>query len=264
MCALPCCPPNAYKFLEPDYAFVGQTHRLDNGQEFYHSGKVGEKGVLVIPDVFGWNGGRTRNIADFLGDEGYYTVVPKLLVPAMEGAVDGDGFSQNISMGEAVEALKRFPTEDLLPRIKVVVDHMKSEGVKQIAILAFCWGGWVAAHVLASDEADNYSCCAIAHPSLKIEAGIFGGDILSLVSAVRKPMLWLPTRGDEAEYDVGGAWFKKLKENHPTSESISFGDVDHGFIPRGNISDPLVKQEIDRALAATLTFFSHHMSSIMM
>lgn len=162
-------------------------------------------------------------------------------------------------MAEGVEALKHYPAEDLLPRVKVVVDYMKSKGVKHIAIVGFCWGGWVAAHVLASDEAENYSCCAIAHPSLRIEAGIFGRDVLSLVSAVRKPMLWLPTQGDNPEYDAGGAWFEKIKENHPTSETISFREVDHGFIPRGDISNPLVKQEIDRALAVILTFLRHHM-----
>ena len=29
---------------------------------------------------------------DFFGDSGYYTIVPKLLVPGMAGATDGDGF----------------------------------------------------------------------------------------------------------------------------------------------------------------------------
>lgn len=136
---------------------------------------------------------------------------------------------------------------------------MKSEGVKKISILGFCWGGWVAAHVLASEEADNYACCAVAHPSLILEAGAFGNDVLALVAAVRKPTLWLPARGDNEEYDVGGAWFEKLKENHPTSLTIPFREVDHGFVPRGDISDPFVKQEVDRALAAILSFFQSHM-----
>jgi dienelactone hydrolase len=86
-----CCPPNADKFLAPDYSFVGQTHAVEDGVEFYVTGTAGDKAVMLLPDIFGWNGGRTRNIADFLAEEGYYVVVPKLLVPPVDGGVDGDG-----------------------------------------------------------------------------------------------------------------------------------------------------------------------------
>lgn len=90
-----CCPPNAEKYLAPDYKFVGKTHALADGVEFYETGNpaVTKKAVILIPDIFGWNGGRTRNIADWLAEEGYYTVVPKLLVPAVDGGTDGDGFT---------------------------------------------------------------------------------------------------------------------------------------------------------------------------
>jgi len=36
--------------------------------------------------LFGWNTGRTRNLADFLGDSGFFVVVPKLLVPTSSGS----------------------------------------------------------------------------------------------------------------------------------------------------------------------------------
>lgn len=89
-----CCPPNAEKYLAPDYTFTGKTHTLADGVEFYEAGSPSlKKAVLLIPDIFGWNGGRTRNIADWLAEEGYYTVVPKLLVPAVDGGTDGDGKS---------------------------------------------------------------------------------------------------------------------------------------------------------------------------
>ena len=35
--------------------------------------------------------GRIRSIADYFADSGYYAIVPKILQPAMEGAIDGDG-----------------------------------------------------------------------------------------------------------------------------------------------------------------------------
>jgi len=92
-----CCPPNAEKYLAPDYTFTGKTHTLADGVEYYESGSPSlKKAVILIPDIFGWNGGRTRNIADWLAEEGYYTVVPKLLVPAVDGGTDGDGNTRSV------------------------------------------------------------------------------------------------------------------------------------------------------------------------
>lgn len=87
-----CCPPNAEKYLAATYATTGSVHTLPNGHEFYHSGSTSAKhAVLIIPDVYGWNGGRTRNIADWFAEAGYYAVVPKLMVPPLQGGTDGDG-----------------------------------------------------------------------------------------------------------------------------------------------------------------------------
>ncbi len=89
-----CCPPNAEKYLAASYSTIGQTHALPNGHEFYITGSTtATKAVIVIPDVFGWNAGRTRNVADWFAEAGYLTIVPKLMVPALEGGTDGDGSS---------------------------------------------------------------------------------------------------------------------------------------------------------------------------
>jgi hypothetical protein len=90
-----CCPPNAHKYLAPDYKHVGNILTLEDGTEIYRTGDPSsKKAVLLIPDIFGWNGGRTRNIADFLAENGYYTVIPKLLIPPVDGGTDGDGFTK--------------------------------------------------------------------------------------------------------------------------------------------------------------------------
>jgi dienelactone hydrolase len=59
----------------------------------YTTGSAAEskKAILIIPDVWGWNSGRTRHIADMFAEGGYLAVVPKLMIPALEGGTDGDG-----------------------------------------------------------------------------------------------------------------------------------------------------------------------------
>lgn len=88
-----CCPPNADKYLAATYDTTGEKVTLPSGNELYRSGSVGasKKAVLIIPDVWGWNSGRTRNIADMFAEAGYLAVVPKILAPGLQGGVDGDG-----------------------------------------------------------------------------------------------------------------------------------------------------------------------------
>eukprot|EP01033_Poteriospumella_lacustris_P016246 gene16246-11625_t len=132
-----CCPPNAEKYLAPDYSFVGSTVALDTGLELYVTGTgASKKGLLIVPDIYGWNGGRTRNIADYYAEEGYYVVVPKLLTPAIDGGTDGDGFAAIISMEHLVENLMKFPYPgNLDAKIEATVAHMKAQGVESIGLM---------------------------------------------------------------------------------------------------------------------------------
>ena len=90
-----CCPPNSHAYLAPDYKEVGSVIEID-GTELYISGQTSTgKGILIIPDVYGFHGGRVRNIADQFAEAGYFAIVPKLLVPALRGGTDNDGNTCN-------------------------------------------------------------------------------------------------------------------------------------------------------------------------
>lgn len=89
-----CCPPNAEPYLAADYATKGQLVTLPSGLNVYVSRTAtaeSSRAVIILPDVFGWNSGRTRNIADMFSDNGYLAVVPQLLAPGLDGGTDGDG-----------------------------------------------------------------------------------------------------------------------------------------------------------------------------
>ncbi len=85
------CPPGSLKFLENTYATVGKKITLEDGLELYATGQPGAKAVILVPDVWGWNSGRVRPVADLLAEGGFYVVIPKLLLPNLEGGTDGDG-----------------------------------------------------------------------------------------------------------------------------------------------------------------------------
>ena len=86
----PCCPPGSHPYLDySSYTPSGAEITLADGTELYATGAPSANAVLVIPDVFGWHGGRTRALADVFAKHGHYAVVPKLLVPALNGGTHG-------------------------------------------------------------------------------------------------------------------------------------------------------------------------------
>lgn len=241
---------------------MGQTLTLETGLELYATGtSESKKGLLLVPDVFGWNGGRTRNIADYFAEEGYYVVVPKLLTPAIDGGTDGDGFSAVLSMEYLIENLLKFPyVGNLDAKIEATVAHMKAQGVERIGTMGFCWGGWVTSYACStgSSVAHDIHANVIGHPSCQLE-NYFGGSAQTLFDNITVPTLLLPANGDSVEYREDGAWFQSVKSRHPTSKTRLFDNVEHGFIPRGDISIPEKREAVDEALAEFSAFLKAHL-----
>ena len=90
-----CCPDHSHGYLMPDCKTKGVVVELNESNHFYGTGSTDvniSKGVvIIIPDIFGWNAGLVRKIADKISEEGYYAIVPKILQPCLEGGCDGDG-----------------------------------------------------------------------------------------------------------------------------------------------------------------------------
>ncbi len=89
-----CCPPNSTGYLATDdsAARAGTCIALADGTELYlvappaaaaaaaDAGASAARGVVLVPDIFGWNGGRTRALADHLAaTRGLWVAVPKIL-----------------------------------------------------------------------------------------------------------------------------------------------------------------------------------------
>eukprot|EP00440_Ansanella_granifera_P002574 gb/GFBE01002799.1/.p1 GENE.gb/GFBE01002799.1/~~gb/GFBE01002799.1/.p1 ORF type:complete len:100 (+),score=8.69 gb/GFBE01002799.1/:1-300(+) len=73
-----CCPPGAEPYLAADHLDRGTVGEVE-GVGYYKVGQ-GSIGLLLLPDIWGWNGGRTRAIADELSLKGGLAVwIPKLL-----------------------------------------------------------------------------------------------------------------------------------------------------------------------------------------
>ena len=211
-----CCPPNSEPHLLTDYTPKGTVSSVD-GVDFYSVGNASSKtGIIIFPDAYGWNGGRTRNIADRLADfdgvggNGSYVVIPKLLVPAFEGGIDGDGmpgdFDWTTRMGDGLAWMATLTWDAVGPRVKAVLKHMIASGVSKIGLLGFCWGGWVVAKMLGESDMPQEIVCGVSpHPSItNIEEYAFKRNAVELCSLVKRPVLLLPAGNDPDRYRPGG------------------------------------------------------------
>lgn len=260
-----CCPPGSLKYLEAAYTPIGAKITIGDGAaEAYTSGNLGNKAVVIIPDIWGWDSGRTRAVADHLAALGYYVIVPKLLVPALEGGTDGDGLPPTFDLGSRFPELKVFLATiswetSLKPKIAAVLAHLEGAGTKAIAFLGFCWGGWVAAHACV-DFPKQIIAVAVPHPSIHLEDMFQGaGAAKALCSKVATPFLLLPAGNDGDIYRPGGDLLEALKINNAASHaSLEFGNTVHGFVPRGDVSDPVVAESVKLALSTIEAFFAKY------
>jgi dienelactone hydrolase len=118
------------------------------------------------------------------------------------------------------------------PQMENVLEYLSHTGTgRKIGMVGFCWGGWVVFHTCAMTDA--VCCAAVPHPSVHIEAGLFGGDAVALARSVQCPVHLLPAGNDPELYTApGGAIAAALAARHPQSRSTPFPEMEHGWMPR--------------------------------
>lgn len=256
-----CCPSGSYGYLQADHTDEGTVRSID-GISYYQVGS-GANGLLFCPDIWGWNSGRTRAIADDFAKKGVSVWVPKVL-PALEGGTDGDGLPPTFDVTKRGAELG--PTfkgdwnqEKVVPKLLTIVKAMKSAGVKKIGLVGFCYGAWVGMYVAKEVELVG---CAAPHPSVHMEE-MMGRDSAALAAGSKCPWALFPcgdpdAGGDGAMYDAEGDLFKKLEEKFPGKNVTKrFSKMAHGFSTRGAIKEgqfmPCSGPDVQAAVTEILT-----------
>ena len=258
-----CCPPGSLPYLKADYVADGAS-KIFEDVEFYEVGTAaGKKGLLLVPDVWGWNGGRVRAIADSLASELACVVIIPKVQPPLGGGTDGDGLPPDYDPSATFPEFKAHLQsiggwdEHFKSKMASLLKYQEQQGVTKVVMMGFCWGAWLcAATVKAFSGKINAIACA--HPSIGLEEMIYGGDTESLCKEVSCPALMIPASNDGDEYRKEGAMIKALQEGNALSttsfEDFSNEKIKHGSTCRGDLSDPVVKEAIEKAIAQMKDF----------
>jgi dienelactone hydrolase len=102
---------------------------------------------------------------------------------------------------------------------------------------------------------EHFIAGVIAHPSIHLE-NYLGRSAVALCEKAKRPILLMPAGNDPEDYLEDGAMFQALKKNNPDSETHLFKDVVHGWVPRGDLNDPVVKENVELAMSRTYAYFA--------
>ena len=239
-----CCPASSWPALlaPKDYKPVGEV--LPVGElEAYCVGKPGPRAVVVIQEIYGWDG-RLKGICDTLAEQGYFVVMPDF----HRGKT-----AHGMSDAEKMAWLAEMPFEgQLMSDVRAVLAWLQELAVERVAGVGFCWGGWVLCK--ASSFGLPFQCGASAHPSTKIERSVFKGDEEALARAVKMPLLLLPAGNDPPELKEAGAVAQALQQGR----SVEFPEMKHGWVTRGDLGEPAVQRDAELAMGLIMDHLRLH------
>jgi len=254
-----CCPPGSTPYLEASHTEKGSIEDAD-GVQLYFAPALGAstKALLLLPDVWGWNSGRIRAVADALAGEGYLVAVPKILTPCVGEGTDGDALPPEGVF--SLDWIKNFPWPTQKPKVDKTLGFLRAKGATKIGVVGFCYGGHPACW--ASSENDDIVAGVVLHPSIQLEAFAFGGSVENLVKSVKCPFQIMPAGNDVPKWAEEGDYVSAFKQSAKGSEFVYhvFSEATHGWSIRGDVKDETVKRDVKIAMDEIKAFFAKHMA----
>lgn len=258
-----CCPKDSLGPLNGGDVKPGGT-KVDTGKVSYYVAKDSTKKdstvvVIMYPDVWGWDTGRIRVLADHFSDTLGCTVVVPKLQPPLEGGTDGDALPPTFEISpdsrpKFMSWIKTNGTETFSKRNTALISDLKKKGFKTFFAVGFCWGGWASCRCAVAFP-DLLSGILIYHPSIQLE-GVFGNDPVELVSKVKCSVaLHICANDDVKLYDTKtGSVVQALNKAGRLHSATAYPDMLHGFMTRGDSSKSKVRRDIGKGIERGLAF----------
>ncbi|XP_077993812.1 carboxymethylenebutenolidase homolog [Glandiceps talaboti] len=211
--------------------------------------------VIVIHDIYGYELGATRLIADELATHGYTAIMPDLF--------RGNPWT---SGGDYVEWRRSHPQERVDQDVDVTLEYIHIDlGMKYAGVVGFCWGGEQT--VLASGPSTD---------RIQVGVAFYGAGITpDMAVAMLAPTMLIYGENDTAQsidrvYRIEDALEAENRLlDSPTADDSElsgpaafiriFEDVGHGFVHRANRSDPVAAAVAEEAKQDMYTWLERYL-----
>jgi len=233
-----------------DYQQQGKVMDLGSGLQVYVVGEPdGRPCVIWNYDIRGFNGGRTRERCDDLAAQGFMVILPDYfrgVVPEECGPGDFACWAGLVPVMAAVSNWTQLEADWGLVR-----SWAEEQGVTSFAAVGTCWGSYMTIRMSSLPEV---VAGVSVHPSHSVLIPQLGEDEAEILGQVEAPQLFLPTMTDSDNVKPGGLGETVLAGKGLEVSVVPFLTMRHGFLTRGDISDPEVAAEVSRAMNVTVDF----------
>ena len=195
-----------------------------------------EKCIIWNYDISGFDGGRTKLLADLFAEEGFMVIIPDFF----RGA--------NAWQDPSAAGITNFVIENtnwsklIVDWETIVLPFAKTKGATRFGSIGTCWGSYM---VLRESSYDEIKVGVSMHPSHTDLSKLVGEKEKDLLEAVKCPQLFMPSGSDAVETKPGGLAEQVLGDK---LEIIEFNDMVHGWTTRGDMEDEKVKRDVEKAL----------------
>lgn len=225
--------------------------------------------ILIVPDIYSVrylmpevrSADRIGSISDALAEEGYLVAIAgifrdKPFDVAVAAPEDGE-FTKfdSFAADGGVDWFKDNGFDKVGPDIAAAVAYLKEANPEgKVHGIGFCFGTWAIGKACSTGVA--FDSAVWCHPTSILEKAVFGGDEAALLGSIKVPTLVCWAGNDDAAYTKDGANQKAIEATGGRVEE--FADQLHGWVSRGDVSDPTVKAGVEKALNDTKAFLASH------
>jgi len=253
---MPCCPgatpsdPTAPPF--PGYAWKnkGVEETIDD-MAVYRVG-VSSKCIIWCYDIYGFHGGRTRELCDKLADCGYMVILPDFF----------RGESREVSspdLGDWLKGQSNWNGQRRAEWVEKILPYARQHGAETFGAVGTCWGGYM---VLRLSSYGEFKAGAAFHPATSFVADqLMQEQLYEILDEVQCPQLVL-TAGEDSENEKPGGIADRVwgvMSIGAACELREFPDMSHGWTTRGDIRDPAVDNCARAAFNSLKGFLDTHM-----
>eukprot|EP00123_Amoebidium_parasiticum_P000624 comp11474_c0_seq1/m.5917 comp11474_c0_seq1/g.5917 ORF comp11474_c0_seq1/g.5917 comp11474_c0_seq1/m.5917 type:complete len:246 (-) comp11474_c0_seq1:321-1058(-) len=216
----------------------GDVITLPSGLKLYVSGAPSANGVLVIYDIFGFDMDGTRRVCDELAQAGFTVCMADVF---HHQPWDANDFPPKDGQ-HFMTWIRSWTFDRIKDDLQYAVEYLKNKGCENIGAIGFCWGGRMALYATTSSEL-GLKGSVVCHPAeVPVE----------VANDSKCPILVLPAQEDKTHQEHCDIINKKGFAVE--SRSHQFKDKPHGFIPRGDRSDPDTVKAQNEAVGMAIDF----------
>merc|ERR1712179_16702 len=247
-----CCPaPCSSSPPYPGYAWRDKGVEEQVGVMSVYRVGVSSRCVIWCYDIYGFHGGRTRELCDKLADCGYMVIMPDFFRGESRDVTSPD-------LGEWLKLQSDWLGHRQSDWVETVLPYARSHGAEIFGVAGTCWGGYM---VLRLSSYGEFKAGASFHPATSyVVETLLKQKLYEILDEVQCPQLVL-TAGEDSENEKPGGLASRVWNVTPIGpqcEIREFPDMEHGWTTRGDIRQPAVENCARAAFNSLKGFFDNH------